>query len=143
MSQEQDWVEFRHCIRLTRELFSQTAFDNLRGKEISPGSTVQSDQQLDDYIREHVESAFHPCGTCKMGGTNDKMAVVDSECRVIGVDQLRVVDSSVFPSITNGNINGPTLMVAEKTADHILGDGMLPRSSLEPWINPNWESSDR
>ena len=143
MSHEQDWMEFRHCIKLTRELFSQSAFDTLRGKEISPGSAVQSDQELDNYVREHAESAFHPCGTCKIGRSDDKMAVVDSECRVIGVDRLRVVDSSVFPSITNGNINGPTLMVAEKTADHILGDGMLPRSLQEPWINPNWASSDR
>ena len=143
MSHEQDWIEFRHCIRLTRELFAQPAFDGLRGEEIAPGSAVQSDQALDEYIRQHVESAYHPCGTCKMGGINDKMVVVDSECRVIGVDRLRVVDSSVFPTITNGNINAPTLMVAEKTADHILGGEMLPRSTEEPWIHPNWETSDR
>ena len=143
MSHEQDWQDFRHCIRLTREIFSQPAFDNLRGGEISPGQHVQSDDQLDEHIREHVESAYHPCGTCKMGNSDDPLAVVDEECRVIGVEGLRVVDSSIFPSITNGNINGPTIMVAEKAADHILGNDLLPRSELEPWINPNWQTSDR
>ncbi|MCF6322551.1 MAG: choline dehydrogenase [Rhizobiaceae bacterium] len=143
MAHEQDWHDFRHCIKLTREIFSQPTFDELRGREISPGDNVQTDEALDEYIRGHVESAFHPCGTCKMGSADDKMAVVDEQCRVIGVDGLRVVDSSIFPSITNGNINGPTIMVAEKAADHILANAPLPRSSLEPWINPDWETSER
>lgn len=78
-----------------------------------------------------------------MGDGHDPLAVVDPQCRVIGVENLRVVDSSVFPTITNGNINGPTIMVAEKASDHILGRAMLPRSGLEPWINPDWETSDR
>ncbi|MCP4073636.1 MAG: choline dehydrogenase [Hyphomicrobiales bacterium] len=143
MSHEEDWSDFRNCIRLTRKIFSQLAFDDLRGEEISPGTQVQSDDELDDYVRQHVESAFHPCGTCKMGSHDDKMAVVDAECRVIGVDGVRVVDSSVFPSITNGNINGPTIMVAEKAADHILNNGILPQSMLDPWIHPNWEAHDQ
>ena len=111
-------------------------------EKISPGPHIQSDDQLDDHVRNHVESAFHPCGTCKMGDINDTQAVVDSECRVIGVEGLRVVDSSIFPSIPNGNLNGPTIMVAEKASDHILGQGMLERSELEPWINPNWRVSE-
>jgi choline dehydrogenase len=143
MSHEDDWADFRHGIRLTREIFGQTAFDEFRGQEISPGSHVQTDAQLDDYIREHAESAYHPCGTAKMGAADDKMAVVDPECRVIGVEGLRVIDTSIFPRITNGNLNGAAIMTAEKASDHILGKTPLPKSNLEPWINPRWETSDR
>jgi choline dehydrogenase len=143
MSTPEDWADFRHCIRLTRELFSQDAFKPYAGKEIAPGDKVQSDDELDAFITSAVESAYHPCGTCKMGRTDDPAAVVDPECRVIGIDGLRVVDSSIFPRITNGNLNGPTIMTGEKAADHILGKTPLPRSNQEPWINPNWQSSDR
>jgi len=143
MSHPDDWSDFRHCIRLTREIFRQPAFDPFRGKELSPGDHVQTDEQLDDFIREHVESAYHPCGTCRMGRKDDPYAVVDPECRVIGVEGLRVADSSIFPRVTNGNLNGPSIMTGEKAADHILGRGMLPPSNLEPWINPRWRESDR
>ena len=143
MSTDQDWEDFRHCIRLTREIFGQQAFDEFRGEEISPGSACQTDEQLDAYISEHVESAYHPCGTVKMGAIDDPYSVVDPECRVIGVDGLRVIDTSIFPRITNGNLNGPAIMTAEKASDHILGKAPLPRSNLEPWINSRWETSDR
>ena len=143
MSEEQDWIDFRHCIRLTREIFGQAAFDPFRGKEIQPGDDVRTDDELDDFIREHVESAYHPCGTARMGRASDPMAVVDPECRVIGVDRLRLADSSIFPRITNGNLNGPSIMVGEKAADHILGRQPLPPSNAQPWINPRWETSDR
>ncbi|MFB8341294.1 choline dehydrogenase [Brucella cytisi] len=143
MSHEDDWADFRHCVRLTREIFRQTAFDAYRGAEIQPGAHVQSDDEIDNFIREHVESAFHPCGTCKMGAVDDPTAVVDAECRVIGVEGLRVADSSIFPRITNGNLNGPSIMVGEKASDHILGRTPLARSNQEPWINPRWQVSDR
>lgn len=143
MSQPQDWEDFRHCIRLTRSIFGQPAFDPFRGKEIQPGIDVQSDEELDTFISEHVESAYHPCGTCKIGRPEDPMAVVDPECRVIGVDSLRVVDSSIFPRIPNGNLNGPSIMVGEKGADHILGRAPLPKDNRAPWINPRWKISDR
>ena len=143
MSTEQDWTDFRHCIRLTREIFSQPAFDPYRGPEIQPGAEARSDEAIDAFIREHVESAYHPCGTCRMGRADDRTAVVDPECRVIGVDGLRVADSSLFPRITNGNLNGPSIMTGEKAADHILGRQPLPPSNQEPWINPRWETSDR
>jgi choline dehydrogenase len=143
MSHEDDWADFRHCVRLTREIFGQTAFDPYRGAEIQPGDKVQTDEEIDNFIREHVESAFHPCGTCKMGAVDDPMAVVDAECRVIGVDGLRVADSSIFPRITNGNLNGPSIMVGEKASDHILGRTPLARSNQEPWINPRWQVADR
>ena len=142
MSTEQDWRDFRHCIRLTREIFAQPAFDPYRGHEIQPGQAAQTDEELDEAIREHTESAYHPCGTCKMGAVDDPMSVVDPDCRVIGVERLRVIDSSIFPRITNGNLNGPSIMVGEKGADHVLGR-KLPRSNRQPWINPRWQSSDR
>jgi len=143
MSHPDDWTEFRHCIRLTRDIFGQDAFAPFRGKEIAPGSHVQSDDDLDAFIREHAESAYHPCGTCKMGRADDPMAVVDPECRVIGVEGLRVADSSIFPRVTNGNLNAPSIMTGEKAADHILGRAPLAPSNLEPWINPRWRESDR
>ena len=143
MSHADDWQEFRHCVRLTREIFAQAAFDPYRGMEIAPGAEVQSDDEIDAFVARHVESAFHPCGTLKMGRPDDPAAVVDPECRVIGVDGLRVIDTSIFPEITNGNINGPAIMVAEKASDHILGKEPLPRSNLQPWIHPHWQTADR
>ncbi|MEI9414376.1 choline dehydrogenase [Mesorhizobium sp. Cs1321R2N1] len=143
MSHPDDWAEFRHCIRLTREIFGQSAFDAYRGQELSPGSHVQSDDDLDLFIRDHAESAYHPCGTCRMGRVDDQSSVVDPECRVIGVDGLRVADSSIFPRVTNGNLNAPSIMTGEKASDHILGRTPLAPSNQEPWINPRWQASDR
>jgi len=143
MSHPDDWADFRHCVRLTREIFGQKAFDGFRGREIAPGPEVVTDAGIDAFIRDHVESAYHPCGTCRMGRADARDSVVDPECRVIGVEGLRVVDSSVFPRITNGNLNAPSIMVGEKAADHILGRAPLPPSNLEPWINPRWRTSDR
>ena len=143
MAEEKDWQDFRTAIRLTREIFAQEAFKPYVGKEISPGAQAVSDADLNEFIREHSESSYHPCGTCKMGAANDPMAVVDPECRVIGVDGLRVADSSIFPRITNGNLNGPSIMTGEKAADHILGEGMLAKSNLEPWEHPDWKGKQR
>ena len=143
MSHPDDWSEFRHCIRLTREIFGQKAFDAFRGQEISPGSHVQSDDELDAFIRDHAESAYHPCGTCRMGRADDLTSVVDPECRVIGVEGLRVADSSIFPRVTNGNLNAPSIMTGEKASDHILGRTPLAPSNREPWINPRWQVADR
>ncbi len=143
MSDDDDWTDFRTCIRLTREIFGQEAFAQFRGHEIQPGAKVQSDDQLDAFIREHAESAYHPCGTCKMGAKDDPMSVVDPECRVIGVDGLRVADSSIFPRITNGNLNAPSIMTGEKAADHILGNGMLAPSNKSPWMHPEWQTKQR
>ncbi len=142
MSTEQDWEDFRACIRLTREIFAQEAMQPFVKSEIQPGADLQSDDEIDSFIREHAESAYHPCGTCKMGSVDDPKAVVDSECRVIGVDGLRVADSSIFPRITNGNLNGPSIMTGEKASDHILGR-RLPSSNAEPWFHPAWENAQR
>ncbi len=144
MSHEEDWQDFRTCIRLTREIFAQPAFAPYVKHEIQPGADVRSDDELDAFVREHAESAFHPCGTCRMGAADDLRAVVDPECRVIGVAGLRVADSSIFPQITNGNLNAPSIMVGEKAADHILGRAPLPRDEdLRPWIHPRWREAQR
>lgn len=143
MSDPSDWADFRNCIRLTREIFGQDAFAPYRGKEIQPGEDAQSDEALDAFIKEHVESAYHPCGTCKMGAADDPNAVVDPEGRVIGVDGLRVADSSIFPRITNGNLNGPSIMVGEKIADFVLGKQPLAPANDQPWIHPRWATEQR
>ena len=143
MSQDQDWQDFRACIRLTREIFGQAAMQPHVKSEIQPGAAVQSDAEIDGFIRDHAESAYHPCGTARMGRRDDPLAVVDPECRVIGVDGLRVADSSIFPQVTNGNLNAPSIMVGEKAADHILGRGMLARSNQEPVVNRDWRTAQR
>ncbi|WP_020043611.1 choline dehydrogenase [Salipiger mucosus] len=142
MSEPQDWADFRACIRLTREIFAQEAFAPFAGQEIQPGAAAQDDAALDEFVREHAESAYHPCGTCRMGRADDPGAVVDPEARVIGVEGLRVADSSVFPRITNGNLNAPSIMVGEKVADHVLGR-RLPPENAEPWVHPDWRTAQR
>jgi len=143
MSHPEDWDEFRTCIRLTREIFAQDAFQPFVKHEIQPGEAFQTDAELDDAVREHAESAYHPCGTCRMGRADDRNAVVDPEARVIGVEGLRVADSSIFPRITNGNLNAPSIMVGEKVSDHLLGLDPLARANDEPWVHPEWKTSQR
>ncbi|RPE64793.1 choline dehydrogenase [Pacificibacter maritimus] len=143
MSNEQDWEEFRTCVRLTREIFAQDAFAPYAKHEIQPGADLQTDEEIDAFIREHAESAYHPCGTCRMGRADDPMAVVDPLNRVIGVDGLRLADSSIFPQITNGNLNAPSIMVGEKASDHILGKDPLPAANVKPWIHPDWKTAQR
>jgi choline dehydrogenase len=143
MSDPDDWIEMRACVRLTREIFAQPAFDRYRGRELQPGEAVQSDAQIDTFIRDKVESAFHPSCTCKMGATEDVTAVVDSETRVRGLERLRVVDSSIMPTVTTGNLNAPTIMLAEKAADHILGRGLLPAEDAPFYRAVNWSIAQR
>ncbi len=143
MSHPDDWAEFRACVRLTREIFEQKAFSEYKGHEIQPGKDVVSDEAIDAFIREHAESAFHPCGTARMGRADDPLAVVDPELRVIGVEGLRVADSSIFPRITNGNLNAPSIMTGEKAADHILGEGMLAPKNLGPQMAAGWDRMQR
>lgn len=143
MSHSEDWANFRQGIRLVREIFQQDAFKPYFKHEIQPGDAAQSDEKIDDFIREHAESAYHPCGTCKMGSRADPMAVVDPENRVIGVENLRVADSSIFPRITNGNLNAPSILVGEKAADHVLGKSLLASDNREPWVHPEWRTEQR
>jgi choline dehydrogenase len=143
MSHPDDWDEFRTAIRHTREVFAQDAFKPFVKHEIQPGADLQTDDEIDSFIREHAESAYHPCGTCRMGRRDDRDAVVDPEGRVIGVDGLRVADSSIFPRITNGNLNAPSIMVGEKISDHLLGLDPLARANDRPWNHPNWQTQQR
>lgn len=143
MSNEQDWEEFRTCVRLTREIFAQEAFEPFVKHEIQPGAGIESDAEIDAFIREHAESAYHPCGTCRMGRIDDPMAVVDPQNRVIGVEGLRLADSSIFPQIPNGNLNAPSIMTGEKASDHILGKTPLTASDAKPWVHPDWRTTQR
>ncbi len=140
---EEDRQDWRDCIRLTREILSQPALDEFNGGEASPGLEVKSDDEIDAWVRANVESAYHPSCSCKMGSSNDPMAVVNSDGQVIGIDNLRVIDSSVFPTIPNGNLNGPTIMLSEKMADSVIGKKPLKSSNASVWIDSNWKKLQR
>ncbi|MFT5296021.1 MAG: choline dehydrogenase [Colwellia sp.] len=141
LEHEEDREGFRACVRLTREIIHQSALDDYRGEEIQPGIHVQSDDEIDAFIRQFTESAYHPSCSCKMG--NDEMSVVDPDTKVHGIDGLRVVDSSIFPTIPNGNLNAPTIMVAERAADIIRGLETLSPSHVEVKITANWQKQQR
>lgn len=132
MAHERDWKEFRDAIRITREIAQQPAFDRYRGKEIAPGINYQSDKELDEFIRNFAETAYHPSCSCKMG--EDEMAVVNAYGQVHGVNNLRIVDASIMPIVTTGNTNAPTIMIAEKIADHIRGRDPLPRAKVDYYV---------
>lgn len=141
MSTEQDRKEMRAAIRLTREIFSQAAFDRFRGVELSPGPAVQSDAEIDAHIRANAETAYHPSCSCRMG--SDDMAVTDGAARVHGVQNLRVVDASIMPDVVSGNLNVPTIMMAEKLADVIRGRKALPRSTAPSFVHPDYLTDQR
>jgi choline dehydrogenase len=143
MASEGDRQEMRAAVRLTRELFAQRAFDPYLGPELAPGAEVETDAEIDAFVRARAESAYHPCGTCKMGPDSDPTAVVDGECRVYGVEGLRVVDASLIPSIPSCNLNAPTIMLAEKAADLIRGRPPLEPLDVPVHIAPNWETQQR
>ena len=134
LATDQDRREMRDAVELTREIFAQAAFDPYRGGEIQPGAAMRSNAEIDAFVRAKSDSAYHPCGTCRMGG--DEMAVVDGALRVRGIEGLRVVDASIMPSVVSGNLNAPTIMIAEKAADMILG-----RPPLDPLHVPVYASS--
>ena len=141
--QHQDDIEaFRACVRLSRDIIAQPAMDEYRGQEIQPGKDIVTDEQIDAFVRDAVESAYHPCGSCRMGAEDDDMAVIDSQMRVRGLQGLRVIDSSVFPTIPNGNLNAPTIMVAERAAD-IIKHQNLPRAEVDVYKDPQWQQRQR
>ncbi|MFC1235112.1 choline dehydrogenase [Vibrio sp. F74] len=141
LSHQDDIEGFRACVRLTREIINQPGLDKYRGEEIQPGLTVKTDSEIDQFVRRSVESAYHPSCSCKMG--EDSMSVVNSETKVHGIDSLRVVDSSIFPTIPNGNLNSPTIMVAERAADIILGKELLAPSTAQVVTASDWQTSQR
>ncbi|WP_039037420.1 choline dehydrogenase [Pseudoalteromonas sp. ECSMB14103] len=140
--QHKDDIEgFRACVRLTRDIIEQSAFDDYRDEEIQPGKHIQTDEEIDAFVRQAVESAYHPSCSCKMG--EDDMAVVNSNTQVHGIEGLRVVDSSIFPTVPNGNLNAPTIMVAEKAADIILGNVALQKANADVAMTQNWRETQR
>jgi len=141
LEHEADREGFRACVRLTREIINQQALDQYRGEEIQPGIKVQTDEEIDSFVRQSVESAYHPSCSCKMG--TDAMSVVDPQTRVQGIEGLRVVDSSIFPTIPNGNLNAPTIMVAERAADIIRGRTLLTPVNAEVTLATNWQEQQR
>ncbi|OCP35967.1 choline dehydrogenase [Ensifer sp. LC163] len=134
LDREEDREGFRRCLRLTREIVAQPAFDRFRGEEIAPGENVRSDDEIDAWVRETMESTYHPCGSCRMG--EDAMAVVDSDLKVRGLEGLRVIDSSVFPAEPNANLNAPTIMLAERASDIVRGKPLLAASNAEVGVAP-------
>ena len=143
LSHPDDLPDFRKALRLTREILNQEALAPFYDYEIQPGAEAVSDDALDDFIRAEAESAYHPCGTCKLGAKTDPMAVVTPDCRVIDTENLYCADSSIFPRITNGNLNAPSIMTGEKAADHIKGKGVLARANDAPFFYPHWQTMQR
>ena len=142
MGTERDRREMRDAVRLTREVIEQAPMDRFRDRPLSPAIDVQSDAEIDAWVRVHGESAYHPSGTCRMGRTDDPDAVVDGEGRVRGLAGLRVVDASIMPRITTGNLNAPTIMMAEKLADAIRG--ATPARDPQPWHEAaDWQERQR
>uniref|UniRef100_A0A7N8Y534 Choline dehydrogenase n=1 Tax=Mastacembelus armatus TaxID=205130 RepID=A0A7N8Y534_9TELE len=140
LSTDIDVWEFRESVKLSREIFAQKAFDPFRGPEVRPGPQTQSDAEIDAFVRQAADTAYHPSCTCKMGSPSDPMAVVDSNTRVLGVERLRVVDASIMPSIVSGNLNAPTIMMAEKTADIIRGRPPLVSPDVPVYRPPTLET---
>ena len=138
---EHDRQGFRDCVHLTREIMSQPSMDAFRGEVIQPTAEIQTDEQIDQFVRESVDSAYHPCGTCKMG--IDALAVVDAELRVHGLANIRVIDASVFPTIPNGNLNAPTMMLAERGADLIKGQVIEPLETAPVYSDDHWRTRQR
>ena len=143
LEDKQDIQDWRDCIRLTREILNQPSLDEFNAGEASPGDKINSDDEIDAWVRANVESAYHPSCSCKMGDLEDTMTVVDNEGRVNGIQSLRVIDSSIFPTIPNGNLNGPTIMLAEKMADVVLGKTPLKAMNNDVWIDPSWKKTQR
>jgi choline dehydrogenase len=141
LSTGQDRKEMRAAIRLTREIFAQPAFDPFRGEELSPGPAVQTDAQIDAHIRAVAMTAYHPSCSCRMGA--DALAVVDGQGRVHGVGSLRVVDASIMPDMVSGNLNAPTIMMAEKLADAIRGRTALPAVQVSIYHPPRGLATQR
>ena len=133
----------RKGIRLVREIVEQPAFHKLKGDEIFPGASAQSDDELDRFLNTHTTTQWHLSCTARMGRANDKGAVVDNKGKVHGLSNLRVVDASIMPFVTNGNTNSPTIMLAEKLSDDILGLPPLPRIDTDVWQNSEYETCQR
>jgi choline dehydrogenase len=142
LTEAQDREDLRASVLLTREILSQPALSCFRAEELNPGNAVRSDAEIDAWVRQGVETCYHPVGTCRMG-RDPTDSVVDAECRVHGIHALRVVDASVMPAIVSGNTNAPTIMIAEKVSDLIRGKPPLPPDPAPVWRHPHWATQQR
>ncbi len=142
MEHEDDRRDWAVAVRLIREVMAQPALDPFNGGELQPGESVQSDSQIIEWVKNNAESAYHPSCTCPIGADGDAGAVLDPQCRVRGIENLRIIDSSAFPTITNGNLNAPTIMLAERAADLVAGREMLT-SDAGYWTDPQWQVRQR
>jgi choline dehydrogenase len=133
--------DFVQAVKLTLEVLEQASLTPFRGARLAPAPAVQSDQEIAAWVRATTESAYHPCGTCKMG--TDESSVVDPRCRVHGIDGLHVVDASIMPDEVSGNLNAPTIMMAEKASDLLLGRTPLPASDVPVFEAPDWRHAQR
>ena len=131
------------AVKLIREIHAQPALAPFCGEELAPGAGVSTDEEIEAWVRNNVNTSYHPVSTCRMGRDSDPLAVVDPELRVHGMEQLRVIDASIMPDLMSGNTNAPTIMIGEKGSDMILGHPPLPRDDADVWIHPTWESSQR
>ena len=143
LQDQRDRELLRKGIRLVRELVEQPAFTNLKGDEIFPGPDIQSDGDLDKKLNTHTTTQWHLSCTARMGAATDRHAVVDACGQVHGFSGLRVVDASIMPFITNGNTNAPTIMIAEKLSDVILGNAPLPLIEAKTWKSGDYEATQR
>ena len=143
LQDQRDRELLRKGIRLVRELVEQPAFNNLKGDEIFPGPDMQSDDDLDRKLNTHTTTQWHLSCTARMGAATDRHAVVDACGQVHGFSGLRVVDASIMPFVTNGNTNAPTIMIAEKLSDVILGNAPLPLIEAKSWKSGNYEATQR
>ncbi len=143
LADARDREDLRQSVKLVREILAQPAFDPYRGEELFPGWQVQSDDEIDEWLKMAIETCYHPVGTCKMGASTDPLSVVDSELRVHGLTGLRVVDASIMPSIVSGNTNAPTIMIAEKASDMIRGQAMPRMEEAPVWLHPHWQQAQR
>ena len=134
LATEEDRRALREGVKMVRKVAEQPALAGVRGEELFPGPAVQTDEEIDAWIRKASETIYHPVGTCRMGAAGDAQAVVDDQLRVVGLKNLRVIDASVMPTLVGGNTNAPTIMIAEKAADMILG-----KSPMAPLDVPVFE----
>ncbi|MBT7647044.1 MAG: choline dehydrogenase, partial [Rhodospirillaceae bacterium] len=130
-------------VRLIREVHGQAALEPFSGEELLPGRAIESDADIEGWLRDNTGTGYHPVSTCRMGPDSDPTAVVGPDLRVHGMEGLRVVDASIMPDLMSGNTNAPTIMIGEKAADLIAGKAPLARSEADVWINPQWETAQR
>ncbi len=143
LTDDVDLMTYREAIALTRELVASVAFDEFRGREIDPGAAVQSEADLNAWIRSRVTTAYHLSCTCRMGRANDPAAVVGPDLRVHGLEGLRIADASIMPEIVTANLNATVIMIGERAADFLRGLPQLSPDNAPYWVHPAWDTSQR